>query len=80
MSTRKRKQEAGEQVEEELVALPSDESEEEEEYVFSLPFTHAGTWILTAFKDMLTLSPTLTPRKNLVMRSRQSPRSRRDAR
>lgn len=35
MSTRKRKQE-----DEELVALPSDESEEEEEYVFISPFYH----------------------------------------
>jgi hypothetical protein len=34
MSTRKRKQD------EELVALPSDESEEEEEYVLPAPFHH----------------------------------------
>jgi hypothetical protein len=36
MSTRKRKQEAGEEPEDELIALPSDMSEEEEEYAFSL--------------------------------------------
>ena len=69
MSTRKRKQDADEGVEEELQALPSDESEEEEEYVLSslsesFPF-QPSTLFLLRTNTVFSLFAVLCPQRNV---------------